>query len=417
MSTPVPASLLRSLATLRWVAVGGQSLVVLLVVHGLGLPLPPLPLWLGVAALALFNLWAWPRAHRLTEASEAEALGHVLVDLANLTWMIACSGGAMNPFASLFLLPLALAAVAMPWRAVCIVLAGCALGYAISTLFGRPLPHLHGLLGDSFDLHLWGMAVNFAVSAVVVTGFLTRLAQTLREREHELARLREQFARREGIVALATHAAAVAHELNTPLGTLTLMVEDALADAAPGSTQQADVMLMAQLLDECRDRVRQLAQPADESLAQPRLLRSVLDQLVERWQLLRPAIELDRRDQLPDDLVVNWDAGIGHLLQALLNNAADASQAAGSSQVELEMEWAGGLLSGHVRDFGSGPAAGAALLPGRLFQSSKPDGLGVGLVLSHATVERLGGRLALGSAGSFGASVRFELPLAALETR
>lgn len=417
MSASVPASLLRSLATLRWVAVGGQSLVVLLVVHGLGLPLLSLPLWLGVAALALFNAWAWPRSRRLTEASEAEALGHILVDLANLTWMIAWSGGAMNPFASLFLLPLALAAVAMPWRAVCIVLAGCAAGYAVSALCGLPLPHPHGLLGDSFDLHLWGMAVNFAVSGAVVTGFLTRLAQTLREREQELARLREQFARREGIVALATHAAAVAHELNTPLGTLTLMVEDAIADAKPGSTQQADVLLMAQLLDECRDRVRQLAQPADDSLAaQPRLLRSVLDQLVERWQLLRPAIVLDRRDVLPSDLIVSWDAGIGHLLQALLNNAADASQAAGSTQVELEMEWNDGLLSGHVRDFGSGPAAGAALLPGRLFQSSKPDGLGVGLVLSHATVERLGGRLALGSAGSFGASVRFELPLAALET-
>ncbi|TDR41968.1 two-component system sensor histidine kinase RegB [Tahibacter aquaticus] len=414
MATTVPAGLLRTLATLRWVAVGGQSLVVLLAVHLLGLPLQSAPLWGGIAALALFNVWAWHRARRLAEATQGEALLHVLVDLANLAWMIAWSGGAMNPFASLFLLPLALVAVAMPWRAVLAVMLACAAGYAVSTVFGRPLPHMHGVFGDTLDLHLWGMAVNFVVSGAVVTGFLTRLAQTLREREQELARLREQFARREGIVALATHAAAVAHELNTPLGTLTLMVEDVLADAPAGSVQQADAQLMAQLLDECRDRVRQLAQPADDSLAQPRLLRGVLDQLVERWQLLRPAIQLDRQEQLPADVVVNWDAGIGHLLQALLNNAADASQAAGSAQVELEMEWTDGLLRGCVRDFGRGVSAGENLLPGRLFQSSKPDGLGVGLVLSHATVERLGGRLAVGSAGTFGASVRFELPLASV---
>lgn len=256
------------------------------------------------------------------------------------------------------------------------------------------------------------MAANFVVSGAVVAWFLTRLAHTLQARELELARLREQFARREGIVALATHAAAVAHELNTPLGTLTLMLEDAVADAPAGSERRADAQLMAALVDECRDRVRQLARPADElRAAQPRPLREVLDQLVDRWHLLRPAVQLQRSDALPADLVVEWDGGIGHLLQALLNNAADASQASGSSDVELELAWRDGRLRGSVRDFGAGLDAGTAILPGRLFQSSKPDGLGLGLVLSHATVERLGGVLAMDAADGGGVRVRFELPV------
>jgi len=408
----LPSGLLRSLALLRWFAVAGQALTILVAVHALALPFPALPLWGGVAALAVFNLWAAPRARRLVQTSTREALLHVLVDVAELTWMIAWSGGAMNPFASLLLLPLALAAVAMPWRAVLGVLLACGGGYALSAALGPPLPHLHGVFGDTLDLHLWGMAANFVVSGAVVAGFLSRLAQTLHAREQELARLREQFARREGIVALATHAAAVAHELNTPLGTLTLMLEDALADAPAGSERRADAQLMAALVDECRDRVRQLARPADElRAAQPRSLREVLDQLVERWRLLRPAVHLQRSDELPAELAVDWDSGIGHLLQALLNNAADASQAAGSSCVELALAWHDGWLRGSVRDFGAGLDAGAAVLPGRLFQSSKPDGLGLGLVLSHATVERLGGVLAMDAADGGGVRVRFELPV------
>lgn len=406
------SGLLRSLATLRWFAVAGQVAAVAAAVHVLGLPFAPLPLWAGVAALALFNAWAAPRARRLAETSLRETLLHLGVDIANLTWMIAWSGGAMNPFASLFLLPLALAAVALPWRAVAGVLVACGAGYALSTVLGRPLPHLHGVLGDTLDLHLWGMAANFVVSGAVVAWFLTRLADTLRRREQELARLREQFARHEGIVALATHAAAVAHELNTPLGTLTLMLEDAVADAPAGSERRADLDLMATLVDECRDRVRQLAQPADGwRVAQPRSLRAALDQLIERWQLLRPAVALARADALPEDIVVSWDAGVGHLLQALLNNAADASQAAGSSRVQLNLCWEQGRLCGSVRDFGTGVDAGSGAWPGRLFQTSKPDGLGLGLALSHATVERLGGMLAMDEADGGGVRVRFELPL------
>lgn len=408
MSTTSPG-LLRSLATLRWIAVAGQALTVLLAVHVFGLQLPALPLWGGVAALALFNTWAW-QARRGETEDQGAALRHMLVDVASLTWMIAWSGGAMNPFASLFLLPIALAAVALPWRGVAVVLLASGVGYAVSTLAGRPLPHLHGAYGDVLDLHLWGMAANFAISAAVVAWFLTRLAHALRQRERELARLREQFARSEGIVALATHAAAVAHELNTPLGTLTLMVEDALDDAVPGSAQHADAELMRSLIDECRDRVRQLSQPAD-AMEQLRPLDQALEQLVDRWLLLRPTVRLERSGELPAGLLVAWDAGIGHLLQALLNNAADASQAAGSVQVDLAMEWKQGCLRGSVRDFGSGLEPGAQRLPQQWLRSSKPGGMGVGLVLSHATVERLGGRLALDQAEGGGLRVHFELPL------
>lgn len=403
-------NLLRHLVALRWLAVGGQLATVALVVHALRIPLSQPPLWGGIAVLAAFNLWAGWRARRAVRVRPAEAVAHAAVDVLVLAWLIGWSGGAMNPFSPLFLLPLALLAVELPVGWVVATALLCGLGYAASALFGPPLPHVHGAAGDPFNLHLAGMGVMFAISAAVIAFFLTRLAQALRERERELARLREQFARNEGILALATHAAAVAHELNTPLATLTLMLEDRLAPGVPDAGRE-EFETMAALVDACRDRVRELAAPADGPVSEPRPLAAALDAVVERWRLLRPAIALERSGDLAGAPAAALDPAIGHLLAALLNNAADAGEAAGSPRVALHLACDGTALAGSVRDYGAGVAADAA--SGTLFRSTKPHGLGVGLALSHATVERLRGELRVQAAEGGGTRVAFRLPLRA----
>ena len=108
---------------------------------------------------------------------------------------------------------------------------------------------------------------------------------------------------------------------------------------------------------------------------------------------------------------VSVDAAVGHLLLVLLNNAADASEQAGIAKVELALETGGGSLVGRIRDFGVGFEQAVPTLPGELMRTSKPGGLGIGLALSHATIERLGGELSMASAGEGGGViVSFRLP-------
>lgn len=405
-------SFLRMLRNLRWLAVACQLLVLLVAVRGLGLALPLVPMLAAIAVLIGFNGYAsWRIARHGGRSGAAETFVHILVDVAVLAWLIACSGGIANPFTSLFLLPIAFAALALPLRWLYATALACCSGYALSALFGRALPHAHNLPGDGFDLHLWGMVVNFLISVAVLVYFLSRLAAAQRRREQELALLRERFARNEGIVALATHAASVAHELNTPLATLTLMLDD-LVDAPQhydAASLHDEHVEMRGLVNVCRDRVRELASPASgESGVETALL---LEQEIERWQRMRPGITLERHGEVPTGLRI--DAAIGHLVLALLNNAADASLAAGRARVELRLHVTGSELSGTIRDHGHGFDADRAFLPTTLFDSSKPDGLGVGLALSHATVERLGGELTMHSERGSGVSVRFRLPLTA----
>jgi two-component system sensor histidine kinase RegB len=137
-----------------------------------------------------------------------------------------------------------------------------------------------------------------------------------------------------------------------------------------------------------------------------------LEEVIDRWALVRPAIRLERSGSISGHERV--DASVGHLLQALLNNAADASEQAGSEQVDLRLAFEAGQLHGEIRDYGPGFSETTPLLPGTLFRSNKPGGLGIGLALSHATVDRLGGELSMhASRSGRGVTVSFKLPAGA----
>lgn len=406
----IDSGFLRTLMHLRWFAALGQALAIWVALHWLALPLPGWPLWLGVAALVCFNGYLTLR--QTLPTTPQLAVLHLAVDIAELSWAIGWSGGAMNPFVSLFLVPIALSTLALPVRHIVLVAVMATAGYAAAAIFGLPLPHIHGITG-TFDLHLAGMAVNFALSAVVFVAVLTRLAALRDAREREIARLREQSARDEGILGLATHAAAMAHTLNTPLGTLTLLLDDLSDDHAGNPTLHEDLDRARALVAHCRDQVRKLVHDAhpDEHARLP--LDQYLDNVISRWELLRPSMQLLRDVQLPTT-EVRADPALEHLLQALLDNAADASASRDQTLLNLKLQVVDDDLVGVISDRG-GDALAREPLTHQLFGTSKPEGLGVGLALSHATVERLGGELTLQSAID-GAITRVRLPLSSLRT-
>jgi two-component system sensor histidine kinase RegB len=384
------------LCKLRWIAVAGQTITIAIVTGPMQVKLPAVPLWSGVLLLGVFNVYASSRASRTQDTRPAELFAHMLVDIVVLAWLIGWSGGIENPFASLFLLPIALSILSLPATWVWAIAACCVLGFGLSAWLGRPLPHVHGAMGDAFNLHKIGMLVNFLVSAAVMLVFFARMAKLWRVREKELATLRERFTRNEGILALATHAASVAHELNTPLATLTLLTDELKGE---------DAETIRALLVQCRDRVRALAANAHEN--DGGLVK--LEEVIDRWQLVRPTVELERSGTSGGEQRVH--ASVGHLLQALLNNAADASAQAGSRRVDLKLDGSSGTLTGEIRDYGAGIDQATPLLPGTLFRTSKPDGLGIGLALSHATVERLNGELSMHTPmDGRGVRVVFRLP-------
>jgi two-component system sensor histidine kinase RegB len=395
---------------LRLVAVGGQALTVAVVVLGLGLPIPVLPLALGIGALGLFALFAFWRLEQPWPVSLAEAFGHVAVDILVLTYLLHWTGGIDNPFVSLLVIPMALAAAALSLRYVAAVAVLASTWVVAKMVWHEPLPPHAGRFA-AMDLHVAAVSVNFVVTAAVLAFFIARLARALRAREAEVRYERERTLRDEGILAIATQAAGTAHELNTPLSTIRTLLGELQRERAGDPPLTADLALLVGQAERCRDILRQLVEVGSRRLAgtPERLpLATFVDACENQFRLLRPEVSLA--------IAIDGAAGERsteagqHLVYALINllsNPGLAPLAAGSANVELLVAVAGRHAEFAVRDHGAGIAPGAGIA----FKTSKAHGLGLGLALAHSTAERLGGELTAHAADGGGLLQRLRVPL------
>ncbi len=393
---------------LRWCAVAGQTISLLFAARQLQLALPWHLLTGGVILLAVGNaLLTWRRSR--SAATEPRVLAGLALDISALTWALYFSGGVMNPFTMLYLLPVALTATVLKAsRVICLALAGI-MGYGILGAWAPPLPHVHGQ--GALDLHLAGMGVNFLLSMAVLSAFGLRLAALLRSHSEALSRERERGLRDEGLHALALQAAMAAHSVNTPLATMALLVDELREAPSSGEALQADLDILGRQLDHARQALRRLVDSAKSTTPAAEPIESAMARLAERAALLRPAVPLTVHI---DPTITGRTVSLPPLLQAsignLLDNSADSCSIRSETGILLIAEPDGSeFLQLRVLDRGMGRPG-----PSQPGISDKPDGLGWGLALANAALEWFGGELRQRTRDGGGTESRLRLPWTAL---
>ncbi len=402
---------LRRLLAMRWLAVAGEAAAIAAAPLLLGIPLPLAPM-LGIVALqAAFNLHAHGRLRRGGPVAEGELVAQFGVDMVALTLLLFFSGGAANPFVSLYLPPIAVAATILPARAAWgIALSGMA-AYSLLSVFNVPLE-----LADAeraTRLHLAGMWLTFAVSAALIAWFVARMAAAIRSRDLELAAAREEALRNERVIALGSLAAGAAHELGTPLATMAILAGELARNVDVRPDMKEDLALLREQVEHCKGIITGLAARAGQARAEGGgaiALDRWLEQVVARWRQLRPHAEakVSLRGTAGAPKIVG-EATLEQALLNLFNNAADAD--ADGGEVDIEADWDSAQLRIEIGDRGPGFDEHVLLAAGRAFVTTRPEGAGIGLFLAHAAVERLGGRIVLAGREGGGAVTRVELPL------
>jgi two-component system sensor histidine kinase RegB len=258
-----------------------------------------------------------------------------------------------------------------------------------------------------FNLHIFGMWLGFVLSAAIIAFFVVRMAQAVRERDETLARAREEILRNERIVSLGTLAAGAAHELGTPLSTMSVVVGELQHEANLNGDWKNSLDLLNSQIRNCR---RILDKMLDETQPAVQPLGEFLATTLEEWRLLRPMTECAYRAHGCGEVVLqNFDPALRPALLNLLNNAADASP----KQIEIEARCSAGELTLTISDHGPGLTAETAARAGSAFFTTKQEGRGLGLFLANATLERMGGRVRLFNREEGGASTEVTLPLKA----
>ena len=409
-----PVEALKLVCWLRAVAIAAQLAAIGVVHFGLDLRLPLGPLAVTLALLALWNVAVLASLRRERHVRPAEIALNLGVDVTAFTSVLYFTGGPANPFGSLYLVPISLAATSLPAAYAWGIAGACAAGYSLLWLSHVPLPSVHDRFGGDFDLHVAGMWINLLVAAALIVFFVGRMARLVRERDRELAAMREEALRARAIVELGTLAAGTAHELNTPLATLGLLVEE-LEETVTDDEERERLAVMREQLALINSRLNRIATSVGAERSQ-RASASTLEEFVRAvirdWQRTHPNVEVAARYALEEpDLAIVVEATIEHAIRNVLDNAAQATLANGGDTIELDAVCRGGHLKIAVVDAGSGLDPTLRGEIGFKVVSTKEHGLGIGLLLSRAALERFGGRLELRSRPSGGVEAEIDLPL------
>jgi two-component system sensor histidine kinase RegB len=387
---------LHGLIRLRWIAVCGFVGICLVSVLflGIALPLPLLAACIGVTALS--NVWlTWHR--RQTGGGESWLIPLILAtDIVVLTVMLYFSGGANNPFTLFYLLHMTMAVILMPvwgaWGAVAL----CTLGFWLLFHSNHDLVSTKGnTCCDDVKTHLQGLVVSMVLTGCGIAYFVSRLAAGLRASRRMMALAQADGERARRTTEVATLAAAIAHELATPLGTIAVVSQDMgklAGHCAGGGECVEDARIIRQEVERCRLIIEKLgmAGRAENETNKPLdwdqlgdLLAGYLSEPVrERLELrLRPS---PKRPLLPQSRLFQC-------LAILIKNAVEAAPA--GTPVILDAEIAAKNCIFRVTDQGPGfpPGFEQRLGEPMVTTKSKTGGLGLGLYLVKAFItERCG---------------------------
>jgi two-component system, sensor histidine kinase RegB len=420
---------LDTLVRLRWLAIIGQTTAVLVVYYGLDFELPVYAC-LGVIGLAAWlNVVLRLRFH-ITQRLEPDRAAWLLAfDIAELAVLLFLTGGLQNPFAFLFLGPVLLSATALPPRFT-LILGGFAVVCSTVLVFVHyPLPWD---IDDPLQLppiYMMGVWLCILLAIGFIGVYAWQITEESRQLSDALAATELVLAREQHLSQLDGLAAAAAHELGTPLSTISVIAKELERAIAANAPHGDDVRLLREQATRCRDILAKLTELSAGGGGEPfdrMRLTALIEEVVAPHRDFGVSIEVSAPDNLGSEPVGARNPAILYGLGNLLENAVDFA----NDRVSVDARWTEDAVEVTISDDGPGFAPEIMGRIGEPYVTSRrghphdtgdePAGLGLGFFIAKTLLERAGATLSLENrpAPDRGATVRlhwsrsdFERPL------
>jgi len=402
---------LQTAVRLRWFGVVGQLLTVCYVYLVLRFPLP-LGICLAFIALsAWLNVYLRIRYPARTRLSAALATSLLAYDILQLSALLYLTGGIENPFTFLLVAPVTVSAATLPPRnTIALGLLG-AVSTVLLYFYHLPLPW-YGARGLDLDtVYKMGLLASVLSGMIFLALYVWRLAKESQQMADALAATEMVLAREQRLHALDGLAAAAAHELGTPLATITVVAKELTRDAPPGSQLADDLALLQSQAARCRDILKKLTRGPTEP--DPLHARMTITQLIEEAAgpyrgfttefVVTASPEPGSEGAAAQEPVGERRPGVIYGLGNLVENAVDFAR----TRVEITARWSAREVVITIADDGSGvppdvlDALGEPYIttrparPRGHTKDGEPSGLGLGFFIAKTLLERSGAAVAL----------------------
>lgn len=405
--TPVFGRLrLRTLAMLRWLAIAGQTVTVVLVHYVLGFTLP-IGFCFGVILVsAWINTWLTLAVPPQRFAKEWEVFLQLGFDVLQMCALLTLTGGLQNPFVVMLVAPVTIAVATMPARWSAGVAATALLGTLGMWFWSLPLPWLDGGSLELPGFYLLGLWIAIFIAVAFTAIYSWRITSEGRRMATALAATQSVLSREQRLSALGALAAAAAHELGTPLATIQLTAKEMLREMKNDPLLKEDAELLVTQAKRCRDILKRLGE--ERAASDERHDRLELDAALE--EAAAPLRGLGPQLEVRLDTTSHGSPPVlqrqGELLYGLGNfieNAVDFAD----TRVIIEASWDSETITVRIEDDGPGFSADILSKIGEPYVTTRPGivgqgGLGLGVFIAKTMTERVGGQVRFENAGQQG---------------
>ena len=414
---------LRVLVLIRWVAIVGQALTVLVVRFGFGFDLQAEGALTAVAISAALNIVATVSHRAGARRGDREAALYLAYDTLQLGVLLFLTGGLQNPFAILMLAPVTVSATILSRASVFGLSALTVAALSALAIFHLPLPARPDMVLRPQPLYVLGMWTALVSSTIFIAGYTWWVAEEARRMRDAFAATQLALAREQRISAVGGLAAAAAHELGSPLATIAVIAKELARDLPADSPYIEDARLLLSQSERCRTILAGLSRhrETEESEHFQRLPVSALvaaaGEPYRRGDIVITYETAPQRDAggtpLGDEPLVAPGPEIMHGLGNLIQNAVQFAR----SEVAVTTSWDEESVAVDIIDDGPGFAPQVLARIGEPYisvRSGETQHMGLGIFIAQSLLERTGARLAFGNVADGGAEVAVEWQRSAL---
>lgn len=403
--------------SLRVLSVSGQLIAIVVSIYYLDISLPIQPLAMIISGLIVWSLVTLFLLKQASQITHNAFFVQLVVDVIALTGILYFTGGATNPFAWFLLVPHSIASTLLTRRHAWLMALLTSVSYTLLVFYYQPLVHSNHAMEMSasghFAAHVIGMWIGFVLSSFLLAFFVAGMADSLRKRNKLLSDMRERIFRDERLVALGTLASSAAHELGTPLGTMDIVLHELDIDLREKVDESAinKLSILQGQIKRCKKVLSSITEKATSEKfdsGQWVQVDQYLASIVAQWRISNLNInlieEVKGQGEAPKLLS---DVALTRALMNVLDNAARVSP----HYIRLELNWDDHDIRLFIEDEGSGMDKLHLDKLGKHIMASKDNGLGLGVYITKATLERLGGSIRWENRKPKGVCVSILLPV------